>query len=571
MSASRNLLIFSLVVFVFLLPVWRPWTGLSPQVRGLQSGVGTKSYFLIILESETSIVTFRSYDNNLKSVWDKISKELSKQWGVSLISMNQENNTITFEVGSAVTSTQLRNMLPNGEILEIKSGKSGRLTERIIKILERRLDPYGLLGERIRWAGDNLILIETSREIKPELLTARGRLEIFVDEDLAATPADILGFGKTSHEGSVGLIPVYFTSDGRKNFNSFVIGRRYSYIFFFLDRPHDGIVIFDPEDLTDLEEFFFDNESGFFVENTSKVAIRVQAFPSPKDWMSDNLADYLVSHFGEKVRIILLGSKEEFSDEFLMRIPSSYRIEFLERRNGETSDEWLRRALGFLIGVPVSSSLAENGVAEGSGINLPVPAGMSKAVDLRHILLNPLPAVVHVSSIGTVEEEKVLTPNKYFFACFAPIALFSLVVLFLSRSLRLTSIFFIFNFCMLIISLGLFSLLGMRLTPESLIAGVIIVSLSITCSLQILFEMLGGFRLAEGVQIGWRKEKALAPVYLWALIISLALIVVSLSGFRFLLPFSISCLLWLIILSTFGLPVLASMIERATTLKKEKT
>lgn len=499
-----------------------------------------------------------------------ISKELSSRWSVSLVSMNQENSIITFEVGSAVTSTQLMGKLPSGEILEIWMGKSERLTDRAAEVLRRRLDMYGLRGDRIRKAGDNLILVETSGEAEQELLTSRGRLEIFVDEDLAATPVDILGFGRASQEGDTGLIPIYFTSDGRKNFNSVVMGRRYSYIFFFLDRPHDGILIFDPQDLTDLEEFFFDDNSGFFVENFSKVAIKVPAFPSSKAQMSDNLASYLVSSFGEKVRIILLGGREEFSGEFLAKIPSSYRVEFLERRNVETSDEWLKRALGFLIGVPVSSSLAENGVAEGSGINLPVSAGMSKAVDLRHILLHPLPVIVHISYIGTVDVEKTLTSNKYFLACFVPVALLSLIVLFLSRSLRLTSVFFIFNFCMLIISLGLFSLLGIRFTLESLIAGVTMVSLSLAISLQVCFEMLGGFRLIEGVQIGWRKGKALAPAYLCALVISLVLIVISLSGFRFILSLSISCLLWLILLAAFGLPALASMVERTTALKKEE-
>jgi len=569
MSASRSILVFSLIFLAFLLPVWRPWSGLSPEVRGLSQGADTAVHRTLLLEAETSIVTFRPAENNLEKAWKDISERLHRRWGASLVSLDKKNQLIVFEVGSFVTSVQLNEVLGAGEVLEIRAGKSERLVDRAVEVLKRRLDPYGLSGDSIRKVGENSIVAEVAGEVDESLLTASGRLEIFVDEDLAATPADILGFGRLSKEGEVCLIPVYFTSDGRNNFNSVVKGRQYSYLLFFLDRPADGVVIFDPQDLADLKEFLYDNERGVFVDNASRAAVNIPAFPSQKDLMSDNLANYLAGHFGEKSRVVLLGGPSEFSENFLSRIPSSYRVEFVEREN-ETPDGWLRRALGFLVSVPVSPSLAENGVRSDAGINLPLLVDVSAAANLRRALLDPLPVVVRVSASGTAEAERSPTPSGCFAICFAPVVVFSLALLPLYRSARLSAVFLVFNFCTLVVLFGLMSVLGVRITWASLAACLAISSASLTCFLQVIFEMLGGFRRSEGAHVGWRRSRALNPAYLWSLILLLVLITVSLSGFVPLLPLSISGAFWIVIFAVFGLPAFASMVERAAVSKKKE-
>ena len=568
MSASRSTIVFSLIFLAFLIVVWRPWDGLSPQVRVPPLGVDATDHNSILLRAEVFTVTFRPNDNNLENAWKNLSKTLLRHWNVDLVSLDRDNGTIRFEVGSAITSTQLENLWLDGQILEVLPGGTGKIVGRSLESLRRRLDPYGLRGDRIRKIGENLVLVETAKQVPAGLLTTSGRLEIFVDEDLAATQADIIGFGRASEEGGLGLVPLYFTSEGRTNFNSVVIGRQNSFLLFFLDRPGDGVLVFDPDDLKGLKEFFYDGSRGLFVENSSMVAINVTAFASPKDSMSDNLAGYLAGHFGEKVRVILMGSRSDFSAEFIGRIPSSYIVQFVER--GDSSeDEWLKKALGLLLIVPVSPSLAENGVAEGSGLNIPVTGGISEAVDLRRILLNPLPARLDILISGQAEAEERLSSGILFLACISPAILISVLLLTLSRSARIALLFLAFNFALLVIALGLFSLLGVHLTVTSSIAAVVLSALSVVCSLRVTGEMLGGFRPVEGAAIGWRRSRAIQPVHLAAFMLSLALIAVSLSGMRFILPLSVSAVLWLVILAVFGVPAYSSMLERAVS-KKEK-
>lgn len=568
MSASRVTAVFLVLVIAFLVSVWRPWSGLSPQVRVPSPGVDAAGHGSILLSAEVSTVTFRPNDNNLERAWEGVSRVLQRYWDVALVSLDRENGTIRFEVGSLITSAQLEGLWLDGEVLEVRRGGSGLLVDRSLEALRGRLDPYGLRGDRLRRVGENLILVETARQVDPRVLTVSGRLEIFVDGDLAATRTDILGIGRASGDG-IGLVPVYFTENGLSGFNSVVKGRQNSFLMFFMDRPADGVLIFDPQDLQNLREFFFDNVRGRFVENSSMVAIEVTAFASQKDVMDDNLASYLAGHFGEKVRVVLMGSRTDFSSEFLLKIPSSYVIEFVEREN-DTEDDWLKRALGLLSVVPVSQSLAENGIAPDSGLNVPVPGGISEAVELRRLLVNPLHARLNVLASGRAEAGMDLTPNTFFLACILPVIPISVLVLVLSRSGRVALLFFLFNLAMLIIAVGLFSLLGIHLTATSAVAGVILSSLSVVCSLQATCEMLGGFRLVEGAAIGWRRSRAVRPVYLAVLMLSLVLITVSLAGVGFMLVLSIPAVFWLVILAVFGIPAYSFMLERASKKKEKK-
>jgi len=507
-----------LLTVVALLVVWNPWENVTPAARGLPLGVDTSGGSAVLLEFRTSIVNFKTTSANLDETWDSIVTVLSPYWDLNLITTEEDENLIRFEIGGRVTQTYLNTYIGTfGQIENIEEGKWWKAGELTLRALQRRIDTYGLEGTRFRMVGDNYILVETRENVDEieRLLTKSGRLELFVQDVLAVAPNEIIGLGKISESGGYGLIPTYFTENGENDFNEAVFGKAGKSVMVYLDRPFDAVIIFKPDLLDELATFVYDNDNYLFKENVTEKPIVVTAFPSDPTQLSENVRQYLVSHEGNKLRVILLGSREDFSEGFLEAIPNSYTYELLEQKSDESADEWVARACGFISSFPIPTDIAENGITKGGGINIPIPGGLDEARIYQSLILHEVPVKVSEMKTATIEARYGTNfVNNGLLACLVGLVGIAFLSVRKYKQHDVGAAVLLIGVTNFIIMLGLFVATGVAVTAGQMVFLTGIYFICLLHQFLITREMLVGIAPGDRVKVGWRIPKALNPVYL---------------------------------------------------------
>ncbi len=521
--------LWALLSVLSLLLVWQPWHGLLPAVRGVPAGIETSGGYGVLLEYQSSIVDFRVEAIDFDAAWDSVVDVLSPYWSARLISSEPSENLIRFEVGGQVTTTYLQTLLGTiGTVENVVTGVS-QLDEQTARSLKHRLDPHGLAGTSIRLS-QNSIWIETQKdpELIQDTLTKQGRLELFVEKQRAIGPEDILAIGRASESGTLGVIPIYFTEEGEADFNNAVLGKGGSRLTAYLDRPFDAVILFDNVLLPEFLNLLYDNIENIFKVKDTLEPIMVTAFPTDPNELSPEIVQYLNVHAGEKLRVILLGTEDDFSTEFLEAIPQPYVYEFFEKRPGEEADDWVIRACGVLSTFLISDELAENGLAPGGGINVPVVGGYQAAKTYRTIIAYPLPVRVSEITVATLESTVSTSfVDMVFFGSALGLILSSALVSRWYRRGDFGLALLISGGSVLLLVLATVAVLKITLTANSalLVSGIFYV-----CLVQLLFvtrELLAGIKGEEKVKIGWRIPKAIATIYLSSLAVGALLIALS--------------------------------------------
>ena len=434
----------------------------------------------------------------------------------------------------------------------------------VISKLQARIDPYGLLGSRFRTIGENCILCETTQlnDRTKELLTKQGRIEVFIENYLLLTDNDITVFhapaAALTRAGTVYFgIPVEYTENGEAKLSAVITGGGANLPgVVYLDRPLDTILIFKKEILNEVSDISYDNSVRMFVCTSGELQypLLVSAVGTSAGGLSQEALDYLENQAGVKQRVILLGSEENFTN-VVKDIPKNYVKKYISRHDGESADEWIKRACGLLSDFPLNQGLAMKRIIVG--------ANLQDARDLRAILSNKSP--VELSIIGETEVKAGLGSEFVKEALIAgAVALAGAVLLIYFRYRRWKICLAIIGMtaCEFAITLGAVSALGLPLgLPE--LGGILLVIGTGVEHLLIVTDMMlkGGVPQAGSVSVGWRASRALAIVYTAMFLIIAVMIPIGLLGFSLIRGFIIIAIIGTILALLFTRPFYAKILD----------
>jgi preprotein translocase subunit SecD len=518
-----------------------------------------------ILKLESSTVTMTVYENDLTSAWGSIWRALDNDWVVSLISTNQENLQIVFGIGGPVNEEYLDNLVGvYGRVVSVETKTSETIQNRVATALKNRLDPYGVLGFEIRIMGDNQILVESTADVSSimHFLVKEGRLDLVVDGQLAVTNAEMISVGRAASVENYGRLSVYFSENGRQGLSSAVYGRAGEQLQAYLDRPFDAILIYDPGLLFNLSSFTYDENALTFYEATNNYPIAVPILQSVNSELSSEARGYLENKVGEKNRVILLGSERFFTDNLKSAIPSSYKIEYVEKQSGEKSDDWLTRACGLTSSFPISADLAENGLT-GTGISIVISGGLQSAKDLRTVLISRLPTRVTFVEQTTVESQVGSRfTRSTMIACLFGMVAISLFTYYWHRRMEVSISILGMLMCELIIVLGTASVMHLSIGLVEIMSIFAVVNVGLAQLIIITNEMVGGAPTGKKVSIAWRAPKALNLTYsatFFVVIAMLAMVTIGASAvLSFIIIFAVGILLSVLLVN----PVYARVLDQ---------
>jgi preprotein translocase subunit SecD len=561
----RRFWLLLLVVFISVMLVWRPWGGLGPQARGLNLGLDIAGGSRGTLWLEVSHVTISTSTDNLESSGKSIQSLLRSQLDttVNLIAQHPAENRIVVEVGKFVTRSFIQGILGQyGDVIDVRNFATASTQAETISKIQARVDPYGLLGTRFRTLGENYLLCETTRldDRTRELLTKQGRLEVFVENHLVITDADIESFHAPVSLGVVrgtvySGIPVKYTEGGQVKIEAAVTGGASRAGVVYLDRPSDAILIFSEEILDETSKLSYDNSARRFnyVTEGVRYPLLVSAVGTSGADLSPDVLGYLADQAGTKQRIILLGSVENFA-QIIEEIPAGYRIENITRLKGETADKWIKRACGLISDLPLNEGIQKNVIV--------IETSLQNARDIRAILFNKLPAELSIvdeawvkASFGDEFEREVLAAGG------AALAGVFLLVYFRYRRWKLSLALIGMIMCEFVITLGAISALGLTLGLPELAGLLLVVSTGIDHMLIVADEMLKGVAPQANVSVGWRASRALAIVYTAVFLIIAAMAPIGLLGFAALRGFVLIAVTGTILALLFTRPFYAKIID----------
>lgn len=528
---QRRFQILALLTLLSALVVWAPSEGMSLSVGGLSLESDVVGGTQAIIQMESSIVTLAVPGDDMNTVWEAVWIALRENYLTTLISTDEENNTLTFEISGAANTSFLNSLIGNyGENIEVKAGPTQATRDKTIASLRKRLDPYGLLGVKLRIIEENKILVEGSEDTSSSLryLSSEGRLEFAVDDSIASAASEVLAIASAAESQleNYGQIVVYFNENGGERFKNALAGRPQSRIVYYLDRPFDAIIVFDENVLIDLSAFYYDENSLVFRENLRNYPLHVPVLKSPSSELDPSAKNYLEQHAGEKYRVILMGRQEDYADNFIAEIPSSYALEFHGRRKQEAGDDWIVRVTGVITSLPVEPQMAETGLTE-NAIVVPVPGGRQSAVDLRTALVNRAPTRVSLIDQATVEPR--------FSQSFGRLAIIStlvgiLAVSFLTfywhKRFEVSIAMAVMLFCVLIVVLALVSAMRLTVGLTEIVGVLTAVNIGAAQMLIITNEIVGGQQIEKGASISWKVPKALNLDKLISIIILLSLLTI---------------------------------------------
>jgi preprotein translocase subunit SecF len=537
---QRRFQLFILVTAFLGMMVWQPWSGLEPGLRGLSPGTEFTGGTQTLVKLESSLVTIKALEEDLDEVWTSIRETLAEGWGTSLISKDPENLLLVVEIGGIVSENYLRNRIgAYGEILSIEAGISEETVDEVLSTIYRRLDPYGLGGAQVRtitgyeafyilghWkletSGKDMLLIETPADFpSTETVWKEGRLEIALGDQLLIRSPDIVAVGKPSTLDTTGFFPVYFTAEAQTVFNEGVRGREDAWLVVYLDRPYDSVLIFDNTIVTDLVTLVYDENKQTFWETRLGFHLLNPVLRVSGRSLHDNARKYLEMNADEMTRVVLIGGRADFPEEgFLDKIPPTYQKVWVEKKVGELDDDWIGRACGLTFVFPVSRQLAEEGIQD--GLALPVAKSFEKAREIRTRVLYSLP-----TRITFVEETDFGPPIDEPFSKFIVASLLgafgvSLLIICRYRQLEVGELFFAILMCDFVITLGLVSIMRLRVGFDEMAGIAFVLSISAGQLIVITNELIGEIPREKRASIGWRVPKVLSFTYRVMIFITVA-------------------------------------------------
>jgi hypothetical protein len=233
------------------------------------------------------------------------------------------------------------------------------------------------------------ITIQVGRHhLKLSVPDHEGRLEIMVDNQILVTDSDLVDVGEPILRGGVYGLPVLLTEEGRNKLNAGIVGKAGHPLAWYVDRPHDAVIIFDELLLHSLVAFTYDENDRLFWERILNYPLLVPAIKTDnRDILSPEAEKYLEGYENEKSRAIIMGAQDSFSVEnFVNRIPDTYEVEFSVPGLGQSVDEWIADTCGHIWAFPIDSEMAEDGMQKGDALLLPVRGDLEDAEELRGII-----------------------------------------------------------------------------------------------------------------------------------------------------------------------------------------
>lgn len=580
---QRRFGLLLLAVLISVMLVWKPWAGLEPQARGLNFGVDIAGGSRIILQVDASHVTIEITDNNLEGMWNTVQAILEENLNttVTLISEDQSTGRIVVGIGKLVTESFVQTLIGDlGSVVATQENTTQNTQDDIIYALQTRLDPYGTLGTQFRRLGGNRILFESAgldSEHTKKMLTTQGRLEIFIDNEIAAISNDIeqLGSPTSTGAGYVAHLPIQFTEDGVTKFNTAASGKASRPSVVYLDRPFESILVFDNEILNELDdpsELYDENarmfRGGLQVSETSMVYyyILVSAVGTSTDNLSSQALEYLEGQVGLKLKVIFMGDATDFSASVIESIPELYQVEYISRLSGESVDEWIRRVCGVVSASPIGEGVATYGVSEGLGMPIvgkSPGAALQEARDLRTILSNKLPA--DMSLVSETEVEAHLGDGfvrEILVTAVTALAGVLLLIYFRYRRWKICLAIAGITICELVITLGAASALGISLGLSELAGLLVVIGTGIDHQLIVTDEMLQGLQpQSKNVSVGWRASRALPIVYAAIFIIIVAMVPLAWLGIGAIRGFAIITISGTVLALLFTRPIYVRIIN----------
>ncbi|MGC8816883.1 MAG: hypothetical protein ACP5PX_03640 [Candidatus Hadarchaeum sp.] len=573
---SRRAKLLLLVLVLSILIIWQPWSGLEPTIRGVKIGSDFAGGTQMVFELQSYRVTLQygSAGENLIS-YTTASIESLLGAETRLISYNPNSEKAVFDVHGRLTELMLQKAV--GEIatvIDVETYVEENELDQAINLLRSRVDPYQLLDVRLRSYGAASILFEASG-VDPnrarDLLGVQGKLEMFLDNQLVLSNDEILGLAAPISAEALAYVPITLTDIGTETLKQACSGKANHPIVIYLDRPTDAIVIFENGILRDASSIFYDESSQeFYVTRETGIAesayhILVSAVPILRDDIPNLVKTYLSDHVGDRARVILLGSKDDFSPEVIEWLSAHYSIETLSRREGETVDEWVLRACGVQSAPVVTQTMAAGGVT--SDLTIPIVAktqaqALVKAQNLQRALVYQLDL-----PIAFVQEAKFSSPFGSGFkeglmivAGVAVLCIFVLLYFAFSR-IKVAIAVIAFLFVDALLTLAGISVLGLPLGLPAASGLLLVVLSGLNQHIIITNELLKGAQPQEKVSVGWRTSRALAISYLASLTVVLVSILIALAGFGPLRIFAIAAAAGLVIAIILTRPVFARVME----------
>lgn len=493
----------------------------------------------------------------------------------NLISYDSSSGKAVFSINGRLTEPMLQKAVGDvATVVEVEAHLEKNELEQAILRLRSRVDPYELLDVRLRPYGETSIIFEASG-VDPnrarDLLGNQGKLEMFLDNGLVLDGDEIEGlFSPVSAEG-LAYVPISLTTAGTEMLKKACNGKADHPIVIYLDRPYDAILVFDNQILEESSRLFYDERSReFYVTRETGIAvstyyISVSAVPVLRDEISEEIENYLMGQVSDKARIILLGSKEDFSPGLIELLSTNYRLEMITRRDGESVDDWILRACGVQSAPVVTQTMAAGGVTR----DLTIPfVGRTQALSLIKAQNFYRALAYRLDFPIAFVQESSLSPvfgPSFKLELMIPVGLtillaFVLIYLAFSRAkAALTIIAFLFVDTLL--TLAGISAFGLPLGLPA-VSGLLLVVLSgLNQHIVITNELLKGIQPQEKVSVGWRTSRALSISYLASFTILLISILIALLGFGPLRIFAIVSAVGMVIAIILTRPVFARVME----------
>jgi len=346
----------------------------------------------------------------------------------------QATNEMLLEIGKPVTENMVTPLLTRGVhiIGEIEEKVSDYTRDQVRDALIARVDPYGTLGAQFKSLGSNLVLFEVSLGLEraKELLGHQGKLEIFIENDLALRGEHLKDVGSVRRDPETGAyyVPFELTDEGAESFATYSDNRAGYPGVIYLDRPGDAILLFTEQFKSQLStDGGLDPEIGGaeYYENERKFRFRtigngdthwfyaqVDAVEIQADSIPSQTLQYLENQLGLKSKVIFLGELDDLSENIVQSedLVSDnevlFPIENKAKLGGELTTEWLRRVTGIKSSPTISEEIAGDVEKIKTGLRITTGGSESNARDLKIILSQRLQ--VGISYESETETEPTL-------------------------------------------------------------------------------------------------------------------------------------------------------------------
>ena len=569
-------------------------------VRGPKWGIDITGGSRIILELQGSKVTLNFAWAPDNEEIDNLIVGLRENLNTFVVSLDtyeevMRNRQITLEIGKTVTENQISQYLGEGiSVGEITKEIPKAMQEEVMKTLNLRVDPYGILGTQFKPLGTNFVLFEVSLPLEraSKLLGHQGRIEVFVENELALRGGDLADVGPVRRDpAGVYYVPFEVTSEGAERFARASEGKAGYPGVIYLDRPDDSILLFTEEFKSKLSEDgrrdlelegaeYDDNARMFRLQSRGGNAhwfyVQVPAVEIRGDSIPPESLEYLEGQKGVKSKVIYLGDLNELSENVVQGENLVYNgkplfpIENVSRLKEELTTQWLRRVAGVKSWPVISEEIA--GKLENIRTGLRITTGSSQeaekeAEDLRVILSQRLP--VEVSRVSETEIEPRLGRGFLREAAKAGAVAFlavGLLVYVRYRRLKIAVPIMITMACELIITLGIASVIPSMTFGLPEIGGLIaVIGTGVDHQIIITDEVLAGMSPEGKLPIKRRVGRAFSIIFAAAATTIAAMFMLATLGFGAMRGFAIITILGVLISVLITRPAYAQIIGTLLT------